>query len=96
MVFVVLPARASRHAYARERMHRDARGVRSAVLLYLGQEPGKSCATIRDLELSGVLAGWQRTIDAWDRPFRIECDGDDIIVRSNGPDGNPGTEDDVQ
>ena len=96
MVFVVLPARASRRAYAQERMRRDAHGIRSAVLLYLGQEPGRSCASMRDLERTGVLEASRRRIDAWDRPFRIECVGDDIIVRSDGPDGVPGTADDIE
>jgi len=74
----------------------DAQAVRSAVLLYLGQEPGADCPSMDQLLEAGVIDHSRRTTDAWDHPFVIECDGDDIIVRSNGPDGNPGTEDDVQ
>ena len=74
----------------------DAQAVRSAVLLYLGQEPGADCPTMDELVEAGTIDHSRRTTDAWDNPFLIECDGDDILVRSNGPDGQPGTEDDVQ
>ena len=49
-----------------------------------------------ELSEAGVIDSGRRTTDAWDNPFVVECDGDDIIVRSNGPDGQPGTEDDIQ
>ncbi len=74
----------------------DAQAVRSAVLLYLGQEPGADCPTMDELVEAGTIDRSRRTTDAWDHPFVIECDGDDILVRSNGPDGQPGTEDDVE
>ena len=74
----------------------DAQAVRSAVLLYMGQEPGADCPTMDELVEAGTIDHSRRTTDAWDNPFLIECDGDDILVRSNGPDGQPGTEDDVQ
>ena len=86
-------------ALARARINQtrsDAQAVRSAVLLYLGQEPGADCPSMDELMESGTIDHSRRTTDAWDNPFIIECDGDDILVRSNGPDGNPGTEDDVQ
>ena len=74
----------------------DAQAVRSAVLLYLGQEAGASCPTMDELIEAGTIDRARRTTDAWDHPFIIECDGEDILVRSNGPDGQPGTEDDIQ
>lgn len=74
----------------------DAQAVRSAVLLFLGQEPGADCPTMEELVEAGTIDHSRRTTDAWDNPFIIECDGDDIIVRSNGPDGQAGNEDDVQ
>jgi len=74
----------------------DAQAVRSAVLLYLGQEPGADCPSMERLVESGTIDHSRRTTDAWDQPYRIECDGDDILVRSDGPDGRPGTEDDIQ
>ena len=74
----------------------DSQAVRSAVLLYLGQEPGADCPTMEQLLEAGTIDHSRRSTDAWDHPFLIECDGEDIIVRSNGPDGQPGTEDDIQ
>ena len=74
----------------------DAQSVRSAVLLYLGQEPGAKCPTLRELVDTGTLDHGRRTTDAWDHPFRIACDGDEIIVRSDGADGMPGTSDDLE
>ena len=74
----------------------DAQEVRSAVLLYLGQEAGEDCPTMDELVEAGVLDHSRRTQDAWDNAFVVECDGDDIVVRSSGPDGQPGTEDDIQ
>ena len=74
----------------------DAQAVRSAVLLFLGSEPGADCPTMEELMESGTIDHARRTTDAWDHPFLVECDGDDILVRSNGPDGQPGTEDDIQ
>ena len=66
------------------------------MLLYLGQEPGAACPVMDDLVTAGTLDDSRSATDAWDHPFRIQCDGDDIIVRSDGPDGVPNTEDDVQ
>ena len=74
----------------------DAQAVRSAVLFFLGQEPGADCPTMEELVEAGTIDHSRRTTDAWDNPFIIECEGDDIIVRSNGPDGQAGNEDDVQ
>ncbi len=74
----------------------DALEVRSAVLLFMGQEAGADCPTMDELVESGVIDHSRRTTDAWDHPFVVECDGDDIVVMSNGPDGQSGTEDDIR
>jgi general secretion pathway protein G len=74
----------------------DALEVRSAVLLYMGQEAGADCPTMDELVQAGVLDHSRRTNDAWDNPFIVECEGEDIAVISNGPDGQSGTEDDIR
>jgi hypothetical protein len=74
----------------------DAQAVRSAVLLYMGQEPGAECPTLPQLQAAGTIDHTRRLTDAWDRPFQIACAGDDIIIRSDGQDGVQGTDDDVQ
>jgi general secretion pathway protein G len=33
--------------------------------------------------------------DPWDRPFRMEIEGRKVRIRSNGPDGTEGTDDDL-
>lgn len=70
----------------------DALELRSAVLLFLGQESGASCPTVDDLDRSGLLDSG-RTTDGWGRPYRIVCEGYDIRVLSAGPDGLFGTDD---
>lgn len=35
-------------------------------------------------------------VDPWDNDFRIEVKGKRFVVISNGPDGSPGTEDDIR
>jgi hypothetical protein len=87
----------------RERRHngrvhdsrREVSRLRTAVLLYLGREPGAGCATFDDLRRAGTLDPSQPLTDAWNRPFAIECNGDDIFVLSAGPDGKLGTPDDI-
>jgi hypothetical protein len=93
--FVVLPERQQAYAHARGRMRSDAEHLRSSVLLFMGQEPGAKCATLEDLRRGRVLDPADRITDAWDQPYRITCDGDDILVVSDGPDGLPGTADDI-
>ena len=43
----------------------------------------------------GYLSNSTRLKDAWDNDFTIDCGGDEPAVRSAGPDGSPGTEDDI-
>ncbi|MCS6797112.1 MAG: type II secretion system GspH family protein [Myxococcota bacterium] len=76
----------------------DAATIRSAVESYLAgsTQAGTGCPTLEDLLESGELRRGTRTTDAWDNPFEIQCQGDEIVVRSAGPDGQMGTEDDVQ
>lgn len=74
----------------------DAQAVQSAAVLYLGQEPGADCPGVQDLIESGILDRSRRTTDAWDHDFVIECEGTDVYVISSGPDGDMGTEDDIQ
>ena len=51
--------------------------------------------TTDDLLEGGFIERGKRTTDAWDNEFKIECNGDNIDVVSNGPDGVP-SEDDIR
>lgn len=72
-----------------------AQEIRSAVLLYLTSHgPRPHCPTTEDLVSAHMIVGEQRALDAWDRQFRIVCDGDDVRVISAGADGVFGAESD--
>ena len=82
---------------AREESTRtDAQAIRSAVTMYLGENAGGECPTMDDLLEGGYIDRNKRSTDAWDNAFIIQCEGDNIVVASGGPDGQVGTEDDIQ
>lgn len=68
----------------------DIHVVQSAATLWLADNQG--CPTIDQLGLSRSA----RTKDAWDNDFIINCEGEEPTVASPGPDGEQGTEDDIQ
>lgn len=74
----------------------DAQSVRSAAVMYVSENSGGDCPAVEDLTEGGYLDRSRRSTDAWDHPFMVECEGDDILVVSGGPDGEMGTEDDIQ
>ncbi len=74
----------------------DALELRSAVVRYLGLVRNARCATTEDLVRTGVVDPSIRTTDAWDLPFRVECNGEDIVVSSAGPDRVFGSDDDLR
>lgn len=79
-----------------EQARTDSLAVRSAVELYLAQDPSADCPSVSDLVDERILNASTRTTDPWDHEFNVECDGDEIAVTSDGPDGQPGTEDDIR
>ena len=70
--------------------------VRTAVQLYIATNPRADCATMDQLIEDKAIDKNKATTDPWDHPYKIECDGDDIIVISAGPDGEFDTEDDIK
>ncbi len=74
----------------------DAQAIRSAVTMYLGENPGGGCPGMEELVEGGYIDRTKRTADAWDNDFAIQCEGDEVIVVSAGADGQMGTEDDIQ
>jgi len=74
----------------------DSQAIRSAVTLWLGENPAGDCPSVDDLLEGGYLDRGKRSTDAWDNPFNIACDGDEVTVTSSGADGQMGTEDDIQ
>ena len=43
-----------------------------------------------------IDSGEGALVDPWDNDYRIEVKGKRFVVISNGPDGSPGTEDDIR
>ena len=74
----------------------DSRTVASGVEMFVADNPGGDCPGMEDLTGGGYINSAARTADAWGTDFSIECEGDDIMVMSAGPDGQMGTEDDIQ
>lgn len=70
------------------------RAIEHAVQLYQQDHPNQ-CPTVQQLVSEGTLDRRQRTKDPWDNDFSIACEGGDVTVRSRGPDGREGTDDDI-
>lgn len=54
-----------------------------------------SCPTVQSLIAAGEMDARSKTTDEWSKPFNIVCNGEDLDVTSNGPDGQAGTADDI-
>lgn len=74
---------------------KDVVQIQQAVELYMTQKRGKCPKTLQDLKASGVAA--KVTKDPWGNDYEIKCPGEktSVDVISAGPDGEIGTEDDV-
>jgi general secretion pathway protein G len=68
--------------------------VRSAVFAY--QLAGlDGCPTVDQLRAERMLDRQASATDSWNHAFAIECAEGDVVVRSAGPDGVLGTDDDI-
>jgi len=72
----------------------DAKKIASAAEMYLSEN--NDCPTVAKLVEEKIMSKKNRTVDAWDNEYTIECDEDGAIVRSGGPDEQMGTEDDIE
>jgi general secretion pathway protein G len=70
----------------------DIQAVRSAVTLWLAEPEHSGCPTVEQLVEDGQLDRSKRVTDAWDNPFIINCDGDEPVISSRGPDEQEGTD----
>jgi hypothetical protein len=75
----------------------SARVIRGAITTYRLNHGGDECPSVEALVASQEIDRASKTLDAWDKPFTIQCDerGDAIVV-SAGPDKRVGTEDDIR
>ena len=72
----------------------DSKAIASAAEMYMAEN--KDCPTVQKLLDEKILNKKNHTKDAWDNDFTIECDEDGAVVKSGGPDGQIGTEDDIE
>ena len=75
----------------------SARVIRGAVTSYRLNHATDECPSIDLLVSSQEIDRASKTLDAWEKPFTIECDerGDATVV-SAGPDKRVGTPDDIR
>jgi general secretion pathway protein G len=59
-------------------------------------ETGEPCPTVSQLKKDKYLDKAAGSEDPWGTTYEIKCDGDDVVVRSPGPDKQEGTKDDIQ
>jgi type II secretory pathway pseudopilin PulG len=75
----------------------SARVLRNAVSSYRMARSGDECPTVEMLVADQEIDRASKTIDAWDKPFSIECDERaGVTVVSGGPDKRLGTPDDIR
>jgi general secretion pathway protein G len=72
----------------------DAKAISAAAEMYLAEN--KDCPSVQKLLDTKILNKKNHTKDAWDNEFTIECDDDGAVVRSAGPDGQMGNDDDIE
>lgn len=54
-----------------------------------------SCPTVQTLISAGEMDTRSKNTDEWGKPFTIVCNGEELDVVSNGPDGQQGSGDDI-
>ncbi|MFK7999063.1 MAG: hypothetical protein AB8H86_05675 [Polyangiales bacterium] len=74
----------------------DAATIRQAMVLFRAEKPEAGCPSMTRLLAGGYLDGAMRTEDAWGNDFRLSCEGREVYAVSAGPDGEFGTDDDIE
>ncbi len=74
---------------------KDVVQIQAAVEMYMTQKRGKCPKTLQDLKASGIAAKVSK--DPWGKDYQLQCPGEHtaVDVISGGPDGEVGTEDDI-
>jgi hypothetical protein len=72
-----------------------ALAIRSAVQLWQATQGDDRCPSYDQLSRDRIVPPDSDNRDPWGGLYRIECSDTGVVVTSNGPDGEPGTTDDV-
>lgn len=73
-----------------------AKALRQAVQAFWITGEGASCPTVKELARAGTIDEDSSPDDPWGSPWSITCNGTSVVVRSEGPDRSPNTEDDIR
>ncbi|APS00021.1 type II secretion system protein [Pajaroellobacter abortibovis] len=73
----------------------SAFAIRQAALQWRAEHP-EECPTPQRLVQDKVLDSASKITDAWDMPYKIICEDEEIIVVSFGTDKKEGTADDIR
>jgi len=73
----------------------DAAQIESAAKSFRAQH-AEGCPTLSSLKEEQILSRNATEADAWGNRFRVHCESAELSVSSAGPDGKPGTADDVR
>ena len=79
----------------RDQARGEGLAIASAIELWQATRDADRCPTIGELVRDRVLSPSQPPQDPWGHPYAIACDAAGPAVRSNGPDGQAATPDDV-
>jgi general secretion pathway protein G len=70
--------------------------LRRAAETWRGAHASDQCPTPEMLRQEKAIDTASKITDAWDDPFKIQCEDDETIVVSWGPDKKEGTQDDIR
>ena len=73
----------------------DCSTIQAAAQMWIAESPGK-CPSMQQLRDDGQLDKSKSMKDPWDHDYAIECNTNEVLVSSAGPDGQTGTEDDIK
>jgi len=74
----------------------DVGRLQQAVELWRSQNPGTECPTMEKLKADKIVAASTKPADPWDTPYEIDCQPEDTIITSYGPDKKKNTKDDIR
>jgi general secretion pathway protein G len=74
----------------------SAMELRRATEMWRGMHASDVCPSIDQLRSDKAIDTAAKASDAWDTPFKIQCEDDETIVVSSGPDKKEGTADDIR
>jgi hypothetical protein len=80
---------------AREDTAHRARQLRASIVLWMASNPGE-CPSLETVVNARLATPTPPITDAWGQRFRVLCTEDSALVESVGPDGAPGTADDLR